>query len=231
MAHAVLTTSVGSIYDDLPEIRYHFPAAYLNQIKGAEGDWIIYYEPRRSRGGGRLAYFAMARIVKVVPDLDRQDHYYAYMDGYLAFDHAVGFREKNHYFETILQREDGNTSKGAFGRSVRDLPEEEFKAIVRAGFTRELEPWEEMDAAAGGEQEAMLPPCPERPLIEGYVARPFRDQAFRRQVRQAYGNTCAFSGLKLLNGGGRPEVQAAHIRPRGLRDGKPPFGIIEWFSS
>jgi len=38
MAHAVLTTSVGSIYDDLPEFRYHFPKTYLNQVQAAVGD-------------------------------------------------------------------------------------------------------------------------------------------------------------------------------------------------
>lgn len=32
-------------------------------------------------------------------------------------------------------------------------------------------------------------------------------------VREAYGYRCAISGLQLRNGGGRPEVQAAHIRP------------------
>ncbi len=37
MANAVLTLSVGSVYDDLPELRYHFPRTYLNQIQAAEG--------------------------------------------------------------------------------------------------------------------------------------------------------------------------------------------------
>jgi putative restriction endonuclease len=32
-------------------------------------------------------------------------------------------------------------------------------------------------------------------------------------VLQAYGERCAISGLKLINGGGRAEVNAAHIRP------------------
>jgi putative restriction endonuclease len=42
--------------------------------------------------------------------------------------------------------------------------------------------------------------------------RPFREAAFSRQVKIAYQNQCAVTGLKILNGGGRPEVQAAHIR-------------------
>ncbi len=55
---AVLTTKVVPTYDDLPEERYHFPRAYLNQLQQAVGDFIIYYEPRLWRvnlgetGGG-----------------------------------------------------------------------------------------------------------------------------------------------------------------------------------
>jgi putative restriction endonuclease len=40
-----------------------------------------------------------------------------------------------------------------------------------------------------------------------------RDRVFRRIVLRAYNERCAISGLKLINGGGRAEVAAAHIRP------------------
>ena len=77
-------------YDDLPEQRYHFPRAYLNQVERAVGDWIVYYEPRRSSGdpsgrGGRQAYFATARVDSVSPDPVRPDHFYAHMSGFLPF--------------------------------------------------------------------------------------------------------------------------------------------------
>ena len=67
MTKAVLTTKVDPTYDDLPEARYHFPRAYLRQVEAAVGDWIVYYEPRRTSGdlssrGGRQAYIATARI-------------------------------------------------------------------------------------------------------------------------------------------------------------------------
>jgi putative restriction endonuclease len=45
MTKAVLTHKPGSIYDDLPEERYHFPATYLRQVEAAVGDFIVYYEP------------------------------------------------------------------------------------------------------------------------------------------------------------------------------------------
>lgn len=235
MTNAVLTTSVGSAYDDLPEFRYHFPKTYLHQAQAAEGDWVIYYEPRRSQGGGRQSYIAMARVRNVVPDPQAQDHFYAYMDSFLEFDHPVPFMVGSHYPESALQKLDGSTNKGAFGRSVRPIPKAEFEAIVKAGFARKLEPWEEADAALAVQAgDSPLIPCLERPLVEQVVSRPFREEAFRRKIRRAYRNTCAVSGLSLINGGGRPEVQAAHIRPvaadgpDSIRNGLALTGTMHW---
>ncbi len=45
------------------------------------------------------------------------------------------------------------------------------------------------------------------------MRRPFRDAAFSLGVKAAYDDTCALTGLRIINGGGRSEVQAAHIRP------------------
>ncbi len=39
---------------------------------------------------------------------------------------------------------------------------------------------------------------------------------FATGIKRAYDNTCAISGLRIINGGGRAEAQAAHIRPVGL---------------
>lgn len=235
MANAVLTTSVGSVYDDLPEVRYHFPKTYLNQVKATEGDWILYYEPRRSQGGGRQAYFAMARVVRVIPDTEREDHYFAYMDGYLEFDQPIPFQVAGQYQESILQKRDGSTNKGAFGRAVRNLPLPEFEAIVRKGFSRHPDPWDLLDTNQAADLVSEeIAAYSDRPVVEQLVSRPFREIAFRHKVRQAYQNTCAFSGLRLVNGGGRPEVQAAHIRPvassgpDSLRNGLALTGTLHW---
>jgi putative restriction endonuclease len=48
MAKAVFTTKVAPSYKDLPEERYHFPRTYLNFVEQTIGDYIVYYEPRRS---------------------------------------------------------------------------------------------------------------------------------------------------------------------------------------
>jgi putative restriction endonuclease len=241
MSKAVLTTKVDPTYDDLPEERYHFPRTYLRQVEAAKGDFVVYYEPRRASGdlassGGRQAYFATARIVDVVPDRARADHFYALIDSYLEFGRAVPFHEGAHYYESALLRDDGATNKGAFGRAVRVLPDTEYESILHAGFA----------AILGGERptpsaEAELfggfaepPATVERSIVERIVARPFREAAFSGSIKAAYNDTCAFTGLKIVNGGGRSEVQAAHIRPvassgpDSLRNGLALCGTVHW---
>lgn len=219
MTKAVLTIKPESAYDDLPEERYHFPSTYLRQVEAAIGDWIIYYEPRRSSTdvqsrGGRKAYFATARLQRIEPDLARDDYFYAIVSDYLEFDQAVPFREGHGTYELGLAKSDGSTNKGAFGRAVRNLSDAEYDLILKAGFNATL--GELVDSGPqegnvrGSEEE---PAVFERPIVEQLVARPFRDVAFAVAVKAAYADTCAMTGLKIVNGGGRTEVQAAHIRP------------------
>jgi putative restriction endonuclease len=74
----------------------------------------------------------------------------------------------------------------------------------------------------------------DRPIVERVVARPFREAAFSGSIKAAYNDTCAFTGLKIINGGGRSEVQAAHIRPvaasgpDSLRNGIALCGTAHW---
>ena len=81
---------------------------------------------------------------------------------------------------------------------------------------------------------ASVPDRVDRPIVTQVISRKFRDEAFRRHVRDAYNNTCAVTGLKLVNGNGRPEVQAAHIRPVEMdgpdtvRNGLALTGTVHW---
>jgi len=238
MVKAVLTTKVNPTYDDLPEAHYHFPDTYW-AIEGAVGDWIVYYEPRRisenrSRTGGRLAYFATARITSIERDRVKPGHFYAFVSDYLEFDRAVPFKESDHYYETGLQREDGKTNKGAFGRSVRPISDREYDLILQAGFASLLEQNNDSIGRGPMSEIAEEPAIFERPMVQQMVARPFRDAAFSSQVKRAYANTCAVTGLKLINGGGKAEVQAAHIRPvaakgpDSVRNGIALSGTIHW---
>ncbi|MBI5096728.1 MAG: hypothetical protein HZB32_03640, partial [Nitrospirae bacterium] len=46
----------------------------------------------------------------------------------------VPFRIGAHYFESGLKKADGSTNKGAFGRAVRNISDDEYQAIVAAGL-------------------------------------------------------------------------------------------------
>lgn len=176
----------------------------------------------------------MARVLRIEADTSLRDHYYAYLDGYQEFDHPVRFHGNGSYWESALQKVDGSTNKGAFGRAVRLLSVAEFEAIVGEGYHRRLEPWELKDAALGQGVAEDVIAYEVHPRVEQCITRSFRDEAFRRKVREAYQNTCAFFGLRLINGGGRPEVQAAHIRPvaakgpDAVRNGLALTGTLHW---
>ena len=220
MTKAVFTTKVDPTYDDLPEERYHFPRTYLRQAESAIGDWIVYYEPRRASGdvssrGGRQAYFATAKVDRIEPDTVRADHFYAFVSSYLEFDRPVSFKEGERYFEGALARADGKTNKGAFGRAVRSIPDADYDLILQAGFVRTIDEisneFSKVSDDSSGFAEEQL--SYDRPVIERIVSRPFREAAFAIGVKEAYANTCAMTGFNIINGGGRAEVQAAHIRP------------------
>ena len=53
----------------------------------------------------------------------------------------------------------------------------------------------------------------ERDRVASLTSRIVRDRIFRRVVLRAYDARCAITSLKLINGLGRAEVEAAHIRP------------------
>jgi putative restriction endonuclease len=240
MTKAVFTTKVTPSYKDLPEQRYHFPRTYLNYVQQAVGDLIVYYEPRRSSAelssrGGRQSYFAVARVASVTEDTALAEHYFANIDRttYLEFDAPVPFQEGGEYYESALEKADGSTNKGAFGRAVRLIPDAEFDRIFKSGFAPVLGDYrssQELTLPGLSEPSASF----ERPMVEMLVSRPFRERSFMHNVRAAYSNRCAITGLRLINGGGRPEVQAAHIQPvasngpDSVRNGLALSGTVHW---
>jgi putative restriction endonuclease len=210
MSHAVFTIKVGSGYDDIPEEKYHFPAQYLARARQTIGDVIVYYEPRR--GNGRQSYIAAACVDGIDRDPQREDHYYAKISGYLNFDAPVPFRVNGNFYEAAL-RSGGRTGlSGDFRNAVRPLPQPEFEAIVAAGFASHQPSTVDSRADSGMYEE---PSEFQRPIVERLVHKAFREAAFSRQVKSAYAHRCAFTGLDMRNGGGRSEVDAAHIKPVG----------------
>ena len=199
-------------------------------MQSAIGDWIIYYEPRRF--GGRQCYFAVAKLSHIEEDHGRPRHYYAYVEEFLEFDRPVPFREGSLYYERTLQKPDGSTNKGQFGRSVRNIDDDDFYRILNAGFSAVIE--FPSISSFDGFHEEQEPFEIHREIVAQMSQRPFRDRAFSSTVKTAYADTCAFSGIRLINGGGRSEVQAAHIRPvkdngpDSLRNGLALSGTMHW---
>lgn len=234
MTKLVLLHRADSIYEDVPDERYDFPRAYLKAVEEGVGDWVVYYEPVRA---GPRGYFAVAKIARVIPKPGAEGRFLALMEpgSYLEFDRDVPRLSKGRPWEAALTDVDGlPKSGGAVQSAVRRLPEAEFAAIIRAGLPVDLERIEarRYEAVAYEVDEGAAPL--ERPVIERLVSRPYRDVAFRRKVREAYDFRCAMSGLRLRNGGGRPEVNAAHIRPverQGsdfVRNGLALSGTLHW---
>jgi putative restriction endonuclease len=231
MTKLVLLHRADSIYEDVPDERYDFPRAYLKAVADGVGDWTVYYEPVKA---GPRGYFAVAKIAEVIPKPGAEGRFLAMMEpgSFLEFDRDIPRLQDGRPWETALAGADGwPKAGGAQQLAVRRLPEAEFAAIVRAGLPDDLERIE-ATRYGPGLAEPVVPF--ERPVIERLVSRPYRDVAFRRKVREAYDYRCAMSGLRLRNGGGRPEVNAAHIRPverqgsDSVRNGLALSGTLHW---
>lgn len=234
MTKLVLIHKADSIYDDEPDVVYDFPSPYLKAVTEALGDWIVYYEPVKA---GPRGYFAVARIDRVIPKPATSGRFLAMIapGSYLPFDREVPRLIAGRPLESSLRQADGTPkSGGAIQLAVRRLPEADFAAIIQHGLPQDLVAQEERRyEPAGNQLDAPVVPF-ERPVIERLTSRPYRDVAFRRKVREAYDYRCAISGLRLRNGGGRPEVQAAHIRPverqgsDSVRNGLALSGTLHW---
>ena len=217
----VFDTRPDTAYDDDISRRYHIPNKFLAKAERTERDWIIFRESRR--GGGRQGYVAVAWVNRIEPDPSSPDKSsYAHLTDYLEFDQVVPLKRGTQFYEDRLNSvaKPSNIGVALHGKSVRTISEEEFAEITFAGLATTFHE-ENPHRLEYGKSEADLtlksfvtaaPEVQKRQIARILANRPLRDWVFRRSVVTAYKETCAVTGLRIVNGGGKAEVQAAHIR-------------------
>ncbi len=234
---AIFIASSHSPYDDRPGEAYHFPNIYLSRVAQTLGDWVIFYQGRR---GGQVGYNSVQRVVSITPDPANPTHSYALLDraSLLDFERPVPrFRPDDTPYEPGLPR-----SRGSNTSAVRLISDATFAAILDEGLRPDITPdslprigpLPPLAAPGMAEAQTGFLPIGQTDRAQILSSRAFRDRAFARQVKSAYGARCAMTGLSLRNGGGRPEVEAAHIIPveaRGpvtVRNGLALSGTVHW---
>lgn len=238
MARGIFLHRPDSIYNDLPAEHYQFPRQYLSRASQFVGDWIIYYEPRK--GGGK-GYYAIARVQQIVEDPTSPSMYLALIEpgSYLDFERPVPFSDEDGLVERGLLNEIGAIS-GRAQAAVRPITVEDFNRILDRGLPDE-EPLLPREGPPLIELEQRLREVAspfifdaERERITRCTSRLVRDRIFRRVVLDAYDCRCAITGLKFINGGGRAEVEAAHIKavehmgPDSIANGIALSGTAHW---
>ena len=163
-------------------------------------------------------YFAIAKIQTVIPDPNTPDMYFAVIEpgSYLDFVQPVPFRDVDELVERGLLNAEGRIS-GRAQSAVRPISPPDFDQIIERGFPDDIALLPRVDAPSAfpgmQENQPVFQHEQERNRVAYVTSRIVRDRVFRRLVLQAYDNRCAITSLKLINGNGRAEVEAAHIRP------------------
>lgn len=222
MGYCVFMLRPDSIYDDSPAERYQFPEQYLRRVETSVSDWIVYLEPTKLKSS--RGYFAIARVREIVPDPTIKNMYLALIEQgtYLDFSEGIPFSDQDGPIERGVLNEHGRIS-GRAQSAVRPISSEDFLRIIERGLDEQAPtlPREGLNEPVPSFAEDQAPYAleTERLRVAMFTSRAVRDRVFRRIVLRAYDERCAITGLKFINGGGRAEVDAAHIRP--VQNGGP----------
>lgn len=242
MAFGIFLHRSDSKYNDLPSQYYQFPKSYLSRAAPFAGSWIIYYEPTKVKN--TRGYYAVAKVEKIIPDPSVTDRFLALIEAgsYLEFPSYVPFVEDGQLNELGLLNEEGKIS-GRSQSAVRPISISDFNRILDKGLNADIGILPRVDSDFITTEFTEKPQSFDFGHEVGSVVRDMsvftsnraiRDPAFRRAVISAYDERCAITGLKLINGGGRAEVQAGHIRPvaaqgpDAVQNGLALSGTVHW---
>ena len=136
---------------------------------------------------------------------------------YLDFVNPVPFTDTSGaVIEQGVLNEQGRIS-GRAQSAVRPISSDDFNRIVALGLNDNApmlpRVGEELPPSGLSEDQTPFEFEQNRDRMSFTVSRIVRDRIFRRVVLRAYSERCAISGIRLINGMGRAEAAAAHIRP------------------
>lgn len=183
------------------ESRFLFREKYLGIVRDTLDDWIIYYQPM-PRAGKRPArpagYFAAACVTSIRTATNNPGYYEARLEQFFEFPAPVPFSIRDasfgpiFYFEDGMLESDGSVNASLAQQEVRVVSDESFYRIIERAFGKAI--FEHGPIHAHGFAED-APASTERTRI--LMSRSIRDRAFRQLVGNAYGMTCAMTGISM----------------------------------
>jgi putative restriction endonuclease len=221
---AVFVQGTDSKYDDQVGKYYHFPKRYLRRVQESVGDWVVFFTPVRDTGVAttdRGAYRGTARLVDIRPDPNLVDHYYVSLERPTVQDFALGVPRivDGKFLEPHMAGRAGRANTGVALQAVRHISDETFDNIISHAIQREAAELprydDDIEEPQLGFQDEATPFLfnHDRQTVAALTNRRVRDRRFRLAVLVAYEKRCAITGWEFVNGGGRAEVEAAHIIP------------------
>jgi putative restriction endonuclease len=178
-------------------------------------------------------------VERIVPDPANKDMFLALIQPgtYLEFGRDVPFQLDGQAVERGLLGDDGRLNNGRAIQSIRPISNADFNRIVDLGLLNEDELLPRIDeeepvlSAVREEQAPWDGPVDRATML---ASRKVRDRQFRKRVLDVYEGRCALTGMRLINGGGRAEAQAAHIMsveaggPDVVNNGIALSGTVHW---
>lgn len=228
MSKVVLVQKSSSVYDDEAGIHYHFPnRQYLKRVSASQNNWAVFFSPVKDTGVSkerRGCYFAVAQLGEVKPDPNSDSHSYIdiVQSTYADFSTPVPRMVDGRFVEPKMEGKDGKANIGTANHAVRHISDEVFEKIIGHAWSDVMGELPRVDELSDGTvpkfdgvSEVHLPFEfeVERDIVTSLTNRKKRDPRFRCAVLNAYEKRCAITGWSFVNGGGRAEVEAAHIRP------------------
>lgn len=243
MTKLVLVQGSASIYDDREGEVYHFPKPYLSRMQEGVGDWAVFFTPVKDKGvsaENRGAYFAHARVGRISEDPTDQRKFYARIEPgtFESFASTVPRVVDGRFIEPEMDGGDGRANSGVAQQAVRRISDEAYEFILSqawVGMPRELPRVdEELPLRELADELTPFDFEQERQVVPTMLNRKLRDRRFRHAVLGAYEKRCAVTGWQFVNGGGRAEVEAAHIKPvehggnDSINNGIAMSGTVHW---